>query len=103
MSQSCVDAAKAEQEGQEIDPQSGLPLDGPFYRGRCVKCNGDTYDELAPSEVAGLVPEKTRKFSSCFWRCSTCKQVFWPGPMYAEAVQVILDAAKGAGLTVAVA
>jgi uncharacterized protein len=45
---------------------------------RCAKCNGELED-AKPDDVKDKVPETVLKHQQRFWRCTTCKSIYWEG------------------------
>ncbi len=67
-------------------------LAAPFTR--CVSCNG----VLAPaerSEVAGDVPERSRRWCTGFQRCLSCRRVYWQGSHHPRLRQILASALSG--------
>ncbi len=48
---------------------------------RCLECNG-TIEQVNKEEVAGLLLPKTRKAFHEFFRCRSCKKIYWKGSHY---------------------
>lgn len=48
---------------------------------RCLRCNR-LLEEVAPGEVAPLVPESARRRYRQFWRCPECGRAYWAGSHY---------------------
>ncbi|MCF7953099.1 MAG: Mut7-C ubiquitin/RNAse domain-containing protein [Spirochaetales bacterium] len=59
---------------------------------RCPRCNG-LLRKVSREEVYSRLPEKTRKFYSRFFLCSSCGRIYWKGSHYPK-IQKIIDAVK---------
>ena len=62
---------------------------------RCLRCN-TILEEVAPTAIAGWLPEGVRDSYNQFWQCSSCARIFWRGSQYhrmrAVLVRLIADA-----------
>ena len=45
---------------------------------RCMRCNG-TLTPVPKREILGQLEPLTQKFYHIFHRCSSCRQIYWPG------------------------
>ena len=63
----------------------------PFYR--CTLCNG-LVGRVEKEEIDHLIKENTRNYFDDFFRCSTCRQVYWEGSHY-ERMKEFIDRLKG--------
>lgn len=59
---------------------------------RCPRCNG-VFRQVSREEVYSRLPEKTRKFYSRFYLCSSCGKIYWKGSHYPK-LQKIINAVK---------
>ncbi|MFP4149594.1 MAG: Mut7-C RNAse domain-containing protein [Nitriliruptoraceae bacterium] len=55
---------------------------------RCVRCNG-RLERVARQEVLDELPPRTRTAYDTFARCTSCRQVYWPGS-HVEAMRGFL-------------
>lgn len=54
---------------------------------RCAKCNGELIDATA-EDVKADVPEAVAKTHSKFWRCSSCKRIYWEGGHWKNIMRI---------------
>jgi hypothetical protein len=54
---------------------------------RCAKCNGELVDASA-DDVKADVPDAVAKTHSKFWRCSSCKRVYWEGGHWKNILRI---------------
>ncbi len=45
---------------------------------RCARCNG-ALAEVPRADVGDVVPARSLVWATRFWRCGSCRQVFWEG------------------------
>ncbi len=65
-----------EEQLAQLLKESGATVTFP-EKTRCAKCNGELVD--ATADDVKDVPEAVIKTHSKFWRCSSCKRVYWEG------------------------
>jgi uncharacterized protein with PIN domain len=65
----------------------------PFHR--CMVCNG-TIEHVEKSEIAGELPEKTKRYYDEFYRCAGCDKVYWKGSHHARMKAYINKLREGA-------
>ena len=63
-------------------------LSVPNENTRCSLCNG-TLDKAQKPSLAGIVPKKVFENASVFFKCSSCKRVYWDGKHTKELNHVI--------------
>jgi uncharacterized protein with PIN domain len=57
---------------------------------RCLSCNGLLH--TAPlAEVQGEVPENAVRYHHDFWRCESCRKIYWQGSHYQRMKRLIED------------
>jgi uncharacterized protein len=66
-----------------------VPLAAPFTR--CIRCNGALV-ATATSDVAPVLPPRTRQYFDEFSRCAACGRVYWRGSHH-ERMRAFLQAA----------
>lgn len=54
----------------------------------CLKCNGNI-KPAAKQKVADQLPEKAKKYYDNFYRCESCKQVYWQGSHYQNMIKFV--------------
>ena len=69
---------------REVAGVLGLRLADPLSR--CSLCNEVLVPAL-PEDVKGLVPEAVRSRHQEFWRCPSCKRVYWQGSHWDKMVE----------------
>ncbi len=50
---------------------------------RCLSCNTELVS-VEKSQIIHLLEPKTKKYFEQFYRCPSCKKIFWPGSHYAK-------------------
>jgi uncharacterized protein with PIN domain len=73
-----------EEQIREVAAVLRLQLVDPLSR--CSLCN-EILDPLPLEEVEGLVPEGVRSRHHEFWRCSSCKRVYWQGSHWDKMIE----------------
>jgi uncharacterized protein with PIN domain len=58
----------------------------PFQR--CMRCNG-IIEEVEKSAVLDQLPQKTRKYYDEFYRCKSCRNVYWKGSHYHKMISFV--------------
>lgn len=74
-----------------------LRLIEPFRR--CLRCNG-LLETVAKEEIADRLPPRVRQHYEEFFRCPTCRRVYWKGSHFERLtalVQDIMERAQGEG------
>ena len=66
-----------EEQIAQLLSESGAEVTFP-EKTRCAKCNGELLD-APPDSIKGDVPEAVLKTHARFWRCSSCRSVYWEG------------------------
>ncbi len=69
---------------REVAGVLGLGLVNPLSR--CSLCN-EVLVPVPPQDVKGLVPEAVRSRHQEFWRCPSCKRVYWQGSHWDKMVE----------------
>jgi len=73
-----------EEQIREVAAVLRLQLVDPLSR--CSLCN-EILAPLPPEEVGGLVPEGVRSRHREFWRCPSCRRVYWQGSHWNKMVE----------------
>lgn len=73
-----------EEQIREVASALGLRLLDPLSR--CSLCN-TVLVEARPDEVGDIVPEGVRARHTSFWRCPTCRKVYWQGSHWDKMVE----------------
>ena len=55
---------------------------------RCLECNG-LIKIVVKKEIEHLLKPKTRKYFNEFFRCTTCKKIYWEGSHYHRMIERI--------------
>lgn len=55
---------------------------------RCLECNG-LIKRVIKKDILGLLPPKVKKYYRYFYRCRSCRHVYWKGSHYKKLSQVI--------------
>uniref|UniRef100_A0A7N0UGJ0 3'-5' exonuclease domain-containing protein n=1 Tax=Kalanchoe fedtschenkoi TaxID=63787 RepID=A0A7N0UGJ0_KALFE len=78
-----------------------LKIDEDQLMSRCTKCNGSFIQRPLSSEEAVEAAKGFQKIPSClynkdieFWQCRDCRQLYWEGTQYHNAVQKFIDVCK---------
>jgi len=64
----------------------------PFYR--CMRCNG-IIRSVAKKDIVKVVQPLTRRYYDEFYRCSSCKTVYWKGSHYDRMMRFIAEIERG--------
>ena len=67
-------------------------MDAVPQKTRCGACNGEL-ESAAPESVKGDVPPGVAERNTEFWRCKSCRKVFWEGSHWRNIMRVY-EAAK---------
>jgi len=73
-----------EEQIREVAAVLRLQLVDPLSR--CSLCN-EILAPLPPGEVGGLVPEGVRSRHREFWRCPSCRRVYWQGSHWNKMIE----------------
>ena len=73
-----------EEQIREVAAVLRLQLVDPLSR--CSLCN-EILAPLPPEEIGGLVPEGVRSRHREFWRCPSCRRVYWQGSHWNKMVE----------------
>ena len=73
-----------EEQIREVAAVLRLQLVDPLSR--CSLCN-EILAPLPPEEVGGLVPEGVRSRHREFWRCPSCRRVYWQGSHWNKMIE----------------
>ncbi len=73
-----------EEQIREVASSLHLKLVDPLSR--CSLCNTPLV-AARPEDVGGLVPEGVRSRHTAFWRCPTCRKVYWQGSHWDQMVE----------------
>ncbi len=73
-----------EEQIREVASALGLGLIDPLSR--CSLCNTPLV-AATPEEVGELVPEGVRARHTWFWKCPTCRKVYWQGSHWDKMVE----------------
>lgn len=79
-----VRSDELEEQIREVAGVLGLRLVDPLSR--CSLCN-EVLLPAAADDVKGLVPEAVRSRHREFWRCTSCKRVYWQGSHWDKMVE----------------
>jgi hypothetical protein len=60
---------------------------------RCMECNGQVV-EVAKSDILDRLEPATRESFDRFWRCETCRRVYWRGSHFVR-LSALVDAVLG--------
>ena len=66
-------------------------LISPFTR--CMDCNGVLHS-VQKEDIVAEIPLKTAKYYSEFYRCPSCKKIYWPGSHY-QKMKKKIDRIRG--------
>jgi uncharacterized protein with PIN domain len=58
----------------------------PFQR--CMLCNG-IIEQVEKSEILGEIPAKTKRYYNEFYRCKSCKNIYWKGSHYQKMINYV--------------
>jgi uncharacterized protein len=83
----CPRADDPDEQLAEVVERYGL-TDRAMPLTRCVRCNGELL-AVDKAEVLAELPPRTRLAFDTFVRCTSCRQVYWPGA-HAPAIEAIL-------------
>ena len=61
-------------------------LSKPFSR--CMECNG-LIEKASKESVLDILPQKTRQYYDEYYRCTSCKKVYWKGSHYDNMKKLI--------------
>lgn len=64
----------------------------PFYR--CTVCNG-FIRPVNKADIVTLLPDQTKKYFDAFFRCTSCKKIYWEGTHYESMRDFIGEIMKG--------
>lgn len=64
----------------------------PFYR--CTVCNG-FIRPVKKADIVDFLPNQTKKFFDAFFRCTSCKKIYWEGTHYESMRDFIGEIMKG--------
>ena len=53
---------------------------------RCMNCNG-ILEKVAKEDIVDCLEDNTKKFYNEFYRCESCKNIYWKGAHYQEMVK----------------
>jgi uncharacterized protein with PIN domain len=82
-----VRATMPREQLREIEQRFDLQrLIQPFTR--CLRCNG-LLQATTLDEVKDKVPPNAASYYHEFWRCTSCRKVFWPGSHYQRMTRLI--------------
>ena len=73
-----------EEQIREVAAVLRLQLVDPLSR--CSLCN-EILAPLPPEEIGGLVPEGVRSRHREFWRCPSCRRVYWQGSHWNKMIE----------------
>ena len=91
-----------EEQLAQLLKESGATVTFP-EKTRCAKCNGELLD-APPDSIKGDAPEAVLKTHARFWRCGSCRSVYWEGGhwknisrIYEKAKAIMANGSPGAG------
>lgn len=68
----------------------GLTFHREFFFTRCSDCN-EPLTEVGLSEVRDVVPEETAKWIDRYYRCDSCRTVYWKGSHHEDLTQKLRE------------
>jgi len=63
----------------------------PFQR--CIACNG-LIEKVEMEEISDRLDSKTKKYYKEFYRCTSCKKIYWKGSHYERMSKLVADFQK---------
>jgi uncharacterized protein with PIN domain len=91
----CLRSTRANEQVREVLRRFDLwRLIRPFTR--CTACNGDIV-EVAKQDVLGDLPPLTRRHYEQFFRCTSCRRIYWEGSHYQRMRGLVEDLARPGG------
>lgn len=78
---------------EEVTQKVPLRFDDDLFFSRCLLCN-DLLEEILRQEVEGLVPDFVFTQQKYFYRCPTCRRIYWPGTHLKDMAKKLEDLQK---------